>query len=128
MWRHNVAAPLPASGKTVPELVLLSSPYRFVIMPLVEHILKIEHDHPDRQIAVWCPSWWLNTGGRLRSTTNGLNYSSCSCWYAGISASWLSIFPGTYSGNCGIPLFSLQLDTPSLVIPRINFEHSGYER
>ena len=31
MWRQNVAAPLRASGKTVPELVLLSSPYRFVI-------------------------------------------------------------------------------------------------
>jgi amino acid transporter len=63
MWRHNVAAPLRASGKTVPELVLLSSPYRFVIMPLVEHILKVEHDHPDRQIAVLVPElvvkhWW----------------------------------------------------------------------
>jgi amino acid transporter len=67
MWRHNVAAPLRASGRTVPELVLLSSPYRFVIMPLVEHILKIEHDHPDRQIAVLVPSWWSNTGGRLAS-------------------------------------------------------------
>jgi Amino acid permease len=66
-WRHNVAAPLRASGRTVPELVLLSSPYRFVIMPLVEHILKIEHDHPDRQIAVLVPSWWSNTGGRLAS-------------------------------------------------------------
>jgi hypothetical protein len=81
MWRHNVEAPLRASGKTVPELILLSSPYRFVIMPLVEHILKVEHDHPDRQIAVLVPElvvkhWWQ----RLRFTTSGLNYSSCSCW------------------------------------------------
>src|SRR5271163_1011576 len=44
MWQQNVVAPLRASGKTVPELVLLSSPYRFVIMPLVEYILKVEHD------------------------------------------------------------------------------------
>jgi hypothetical protein len=42
MWQQNVVAPLDESGKTVPELILLSSPYRFVIMPLVEHILKVE--------------------------------------------------------------------------------------
>src|SRR5271168_321928 len=63
MWQQNVAAPLRESGKTVPELILLSSPYRFVIMPLVEYILKVERDHPDRQIAVLVPElvvkhWW----------------------------------------------------------------------
>jgi amino acid transporter len=63
MWWQNVAAPLQDSGKTVPELILLSSPYRFVIMPLVEYILKIEHDQPHRQIAVLIPElvvkhWW----------------------------------------------------------------------
>jgi amino acid transporter len=63
MWEQDVAAPLRESGKTVPELILLSSPYRFVIMPLVEYILKVEHDHPHRQIAVLIPElvvkhWW----------------------------------------------------------------------
>jgi hypothetical protein len=63
MWQHNVAAPLLESGKTVPELVLLSSPYRFVVAPLVEYILKVERDHPDCQIAVLVPElvvkhWW----------------------------------------------------------------------
>src|SRR5260370_18928236 len=63
MWQQNVAAPLRESGKTVPELILLSSPYRFVITPLVEYILKVERDHPDRQIAVLVPElvvkhWW----------------------------------------------------------------------
>jgi hypothetical protein len=63
MWQQNVSGPLRESGRTVPELVLLSSPYRFVIMPLVEHILKVERDHPNRQIAVLVPElvvkhWW----------------------------------------------------------------------
>jgi amino acid transporter len=63
MWQRNVVAPMLESGKTVPELVLLSSPYRFVITPLVDYILKIERDHPDRQIAVLVPElvvkhWW----------------------------------------------------------------------
>ena len=33
----------------------VESPYRFVIMPLVSYILKIEQSNPDRQIAVLVP-------------------------------------------------------------------------
>jgi len=63
MWQHNVAAPLQDSGKIVPELILLASPYRFVIAPLVDYILKLERDNPARQIAVLVPElvikhWW----------------------------------------------------------------------
>jgi amino acid transporter len=63
MWQRNVVGPIEESGKPVPELVLLSSPYRFVIAPLVDHILQIERDHSDRQIAVLVPElvvkhWW----------------------------------------------------------------------
>jgi hypothetical protein len=63
MWQRNVVGPMHESGKPVPELILLSSPYRFVIAPLVDYILKIERDHPDRQIAVLVPElvvkhWW----------------------------------------------------------------------
>ena len=63
MWQRNVVTPMSESEQTVPELILLSSPYRFVLMPLVEYILKIERDYPDRQIAVLVPElvvkhWW----------------------------------------------------------------------
>jgi len=63
MWQRNVEIPMCAAGKPVPELILLTSPYRFVIMPLVDYILEIEHTHPDRQIAVLVPElvvkhWW----------------------------------------------------------------------
>lgn len=63
MWKRNVVAPITQSGKVVPDLVFLPSPYRFVLTPLVEHILQVEHDHPDRQIAVLVPElvvkhWW----------------------------------------------------------------------
>jgi amino acid transporter len=63
MWQQNVVAPLRASGKVVPELIVVASPYRFVVAPLVEYILKVECDHPDRQIAVLVPElvvkhWW----------------------------------------------------------------------
>ena len=55
MWERNVATPVRLSGRVVPELVLLSSPYRFVLVPLVDYILKVEQEHPDHQIAVLVP-------------------------------------------------------------------------
>jgi amino acid transporter len=63
MWQQNVVTPLHDSGKTVPELILLTSPYRFVILPLVDYILKLERDNPARQVAVLVPElvvkhWW----------------------------------------------------------------------
>jgi amino acid transporter len=63
MWQQNVVAPLRASGNVVPELIVVTSPYRFVVTPLVEYIQKVERDHPDRQIAVLVPElvvkhWW----------------------------------------------------------------------
>jgi amino acid transporter len=63
MWTANVVAPISAAALPVPALVFLASPFRFVLMPLVEHILQVEHDHPERQIAVLVPElvvrhWW----------------------------------------------------------------------
>jgi hypothetical protein len=55
MWERNVATPVRLSGRVVPELVFLSSPYRSVLVPLVDYILKVEQEHPDRQIAVLVP-------------------------------------------------------------------------
>jgi amino acid transporter len=63
MWEQHVAGPMRQAGLAAPELVLLTSPYRFVLGPLVDYILQVEHDHPERQIAVLIPelvvkSWW----------------------------------------------------------------------
>jgi amino acid transporter len=55
MWQRNVVGPVERAGRPAPELVLLTSPYRFVVGPLVDHILKVEHDNPQRQIAVLIP-------------------------------------------------------------------------
>jgi hypothetical protein len=62
-WNRNVAKPLLEGGRAAPELVLLESPYRFVLMPLVEYILRVELAHPERQIAIMIPElvvkhWW----------------------------------------------------------------------
>ncbi len=54
-WQDNVRQPLQEAGRELPELVIVPSPYRFVIMPLVNYILKVEEDYPSRQIAVLIP-------------------------------------------------------------------------
>ena len=63
LWERDVALPLRNSGHIVPELVFVESPYRFILLPLVDHILQLERDHPERQIAVLIPelvvkNWW----------------------------------------------------------------------
>jgi hypothetical protein len=63
MWQRNVVDALLQTGRPVPRLIVLTSPYRFVLMPLVDHILQVERDHPERQIAVLVPElvvkhWW----------------------------------------------------------------------
>jgi amino acid transporter len=63
MWQRNVASPFEEAGKIAPELVLVESPYRFILGPLVDYILKVESECPHRQIAVLVPElvvkrWW----------------------------------------------------------------------
>ena len=63
LWERDVALPLRSAGHIVPELVFVESPYRFILLPLVDHILQLERNHPERQIAVLIPelvvkNWW----------------------------------------------------------------------
>ena len=62
-WEANIAEPIRRIGRTPPKLVSLASPYRFVLWPLLDHILEVEKLHPERQVAVLIPElvvkhWW----------------------------------------------------------------------
>jgi len=54
-WSRNVEEPARRAGLVPPRLVQLSSPYRFVISPILEYVLELERDNPGRQIAVLIP-------------------------------------------------------------------------
>jgi amino acid transporter len=54
-WERYVVTPFRASGDPPPELVTLPSPYRFVIIPLVQYILELSTKRPDRRIVVVIP-------------------------------------------------------------------------
>jgi hypothetical protein len=51
-WDEWVADPAESTGKNPPELVILRSPYRFVVTPILNYVLDLERHHKDRQIAV----------------------------------------------------------------------------
>jgi len=64
-WDEMVLDPLKEKGMQEPELVRIASSYRFVIAPLMEYILTLERDNPDRKVAVLLPElvvrhWWEN--------------------------------------------------------------------
>ncbi len=62
-WEEFVAGPAKVAGLQAPELVTLSSPYRFVMQPIVDHVVELERTNPGRQVAVLVPElvekhWW----------------------------------------------------------------------
>jgi hypothetical protein len=64
-WDHKIAAPLVDAGMKVPELVNLTSPYRFILAPVMDFVLEKEKALGNRQIAVLVPElvvkhWWEN--------------------------------------------------------------------
>jgi amino acid transporter len=65
VWQRNVVAPVQAAGLPVPELITVQSPYRVIIVPLVDFVLKMEQENKGRTIAVLVPElvvkhWWEN--------------------------------------------------------------------
>ena len=54
-WEQYVELPFRAAGKEPPVLHVLPSPYRFIIIPIVQFILDLSKRHPDRSIIVVIP-------------------------------------------------------------------------
>ncbi len=60
-----IAAPLRNAGKCVPKLEILQSPFRYVIQPVVDYVLKVEKESSFQKICVLVPElvvrhWWEN--------------------------------------------------------------------
>ena len=54
-WMKLAQAPAIAAGLPPPELVVLDSPYRWVLRPILEYVLEVEKQNPDREIVVVLP-------------------------------------------------------------------------
>jgi amino acid transporter len=54
-WVRLVEEPARQAGIAVPKYVELTSPYRFVITPVVDYVLMLQVENPDRQIVLLVP-------------------------------------------------------------------------
>jgi amino acid transporter len=54
-WKELVEAPAKRAGYPVPHLEVVTSPYRFILQPLLQYINEQARKHPDRPIAVIIP-------------------------------------------------------------------------
>jgi len=54
-WSELVEAPAKAAGLPLPQLVVLDSPYRFIVKPIVNYAIEQQIAHPDRHITMLIP-------------------------------------------------------------------------
>ena len=54
-WSGMVEAPAKAAGLAVPKLVVLDSPYRFIVRPLVDYAIQQQAAQPERNITMLIP-------------------------------------------------------------------------
>jgi len=55
-WDRYVEQPYRAAGAVPPKLVTLPSPYRFIVVPIVQYVLDLSRKHPGRRIIVVIPA------------------------------------------------------------------------
>jgi hypothetical protein len=54
-WNSHVSAAAQAANAQIPELILLPSPYRFVVQPIADYILQASKDNPGTRIIAIVP-------------------------------------------------------------------------
>jgi amino acid transporter len=64
-WDKEIVAPLCDAGMCIPKLVILKSPYRHVLQPVVDYILNVEKESASQKVCVLVPElvvkhWWEN--------------------------------------------------------------------
>ncbi|HEY1767697.1 MAG TPA: APC family permease [Terracidiphilus sp.] len=64
-WDKDVVQPLCDAGRCIPKLVILKSPYRYVLQPMIDYILDVEKQSEFQKICVLVPElvvrhWWEN--------------------------------------------------------------------
>jgi amino acid transporter len=54
-WERWVESAFRESGRPMPKLLMLPSPYRFIILPIVQYVLDLSEKQPHRRIVVVIP-------------------------------------------------------------------------
>jgi hypothetical protein len=62
-WDRDIIAPLEKAGRSIPKLITLTSPYRYILTPIVDYVLNAERETDTRKVCVLIPElvvrrWW----------------------------------------------------------------------
>jgi amino acid transporter len=93
-WCKMVEIPVTELGLPMPRLEVLQSPYRFVVVPIVDYVMDLERKNPGRDIAVMVPEmverkWYYQFLHNQRGTVlKGLLYLKGSERIMVINAPW----------------------------------------
>jgi hypothetical protein len=79
IWSSHVEKPAREAKQPVPRLTVLTSPFRFVVQPIIDHVLEIERKNRDRTIAVLLPELVDGNGTNIFFTTSALGFSRLVC-------------------------------------------------
>jgi Amino acid permease len=55
LWPSCVEQPAREAKRAIPRLTVLNSPFRFVVQPIIDHVLEIERTNTTRTVAVLLP-------------------------------------------------------------------------
>ena len=55
MWPDCIEKPIVDAGFPAPELVILHSPYRFVVGPIVDYVVRVAEENPGRRVIALVP-------------------------------------------------------------------------
>jgi amino acid transporter len=55
IWPSQVETPAREAKQAIPQLTVLKSPFRFVVQPIIDHVLDVQKKNHDRTIAVLLP-------------------------------------------------------------------------
>jgi hypothetical protein len=54
-WSEYVIEPAKKAGLPIPELVVLHSPYRFIVAPIVNYVIQLADQNPNRRVVTVVP-------------------------------------------------------------------------
>ncbi len=54
-WLEYVEAPAKRANLPIPKLVVIKSPFRFVVSPIVDYVVKLADENPDRRVVTVIP-------------------------------------------------------------------------
>lgn len=55
IWPDYIVKPMVDAGFPAPELIILRSPYRFVVSPIVDYVVRIADENPGRRVIALVP-------------------------------------------------------------------------